>query len=194
MKKILLILILLINLSFAFSQTNICYNVDLNDRTKTKISILKIFGKEWEILDFVIGDLNLDNRKDLLVVLNNKTNSDDNRKIILLVNLSKDTFEIKGINQNIVDCGNCGGGGIGEPYRKSVIKNGYFSIEQLYGGCDKAYIITTFKYNLKMKDWYLHKETIENYSCIQETNGDEIKSTIQENKKEFYKKLTFKNY
>ena len=99
-------------------------------------------------------------------------------------------------NNEIVDCSQCGGAGVGDPFQQIVIKNGYFTIEQFYGACTKTTTYTTFKYSKQDNDFFLHKFSSESYDCRESENKDgeiQVKDKIVETTKDFGK-IKFADY
>ena len=102
----------------------------------------------------------------------NQSNSVPKTDFLILNNPPKN---IRDILQ--VSCYDCHGG-IGDAFRDIKVEKSSFSIENLYGGCDKTFEVITFKYDENLKDFYLHKIRTEDYSCREAENlNGEIKIT-----------------
>ncbi len=98
-------------------------------------------------------------------------------------------------NDSIIECSVCGGAGVGDPFQSITIKNEYFSIENLYGACDKTFKVITFKYDKKQNNFYLHKIGTEDYNCREEANPNgEIKVTKNTKTIKNFGSITFKKY
>jgi hypothetical protein len=122
----------------------------------------------YSILDTNRGDLDLDAIPDILLVLQKDPMTaadfaaEDSaaeslvRPLIILSGHSDGSFTNMGENDNVVLCRKCGGV-MGDPYRSTVIKNGYFSVQHFGGSRDKWSTITTFKYSKGAGRWLLHK-------------------------------------
>jgi hypothetical protein len=195
MKKIVKITICLIISNNLFGQ-NPVFELKLNEKLDFKKALSKSIGKDWELFDYTIGDINNDKKEDIIVIGNSLTNKEKNRKIYLFVNQKGNKYKIMATNSNIVECSECGGGGVGDPFRQTIIKKNYFSFELLYGACQKTSITVTFKYDTKKKWWFLHKSVNEDYNnCANNKNTEgEIKITETQNYKSEYGKLKFENY
>lgn len=121
------------------------------------------------------GDLNGDKYPDKVIVYERPCTETDSlgienancRRVAIYLG-GKSGFAIHDFNDNIVECSACGGGGVGDPFQGIKIKNGYFSIESLYGDCDKTFVVITFKYESKKKEFYLHKTGRVDYNCQDE--------------------------
>lgn len=157
--------------------------------------------KNHTVLHWEKGDINNDNINDFIVVLQNEypnkklTGMDNSfsRIVVLLETLKRyPNFKIASINHNILECSNCGGAGVGDPFIGISIKNNYFSIEQLFGACDKSFIVTTFKY--ENNKWFLHKIGQDDYSCNQINKNDEITVIHKMKTKKDFGLIEFKNY
>ena len=100
-----------------------------------------------------------------------------------------------GSNDNLIECSKCDGAGVVDPFQKIKIKNQYISIESLYGACDKTFIVTTFKFDKKSKEFYLYKIGTEDYSCREEDNPNgkaNVKTKIETEKD--FGKVKFTDY
>ena len=118
--------------------------------------------------------------------------SDSNcRKALLVLNEGFPHLRIAAVNDNVVDCTDCGGGGVGDPHQGIVIKGNYFSFESLYGDCDKTHFVVTFHYNQARRNWYLHRFGRVDYSC-QDTTSARVKETRQDVKD--YGKVSFADF
>ena len=150
------------------------------------------------------GDINNDKIEDFILILQSKeedmeiTGMPDtySRKLVLLETVKEyPKFEIRASNEFLIGCSTCGGAGVGDPFQDITIKNNYFSIEELYGACDKTFKVITFKYDTNKKDWFLHKIGQDDYSCRNEDNEDgEIKIHHKEETKKDFGIIRFKDY
>ncbi|KQB37290.1 hypothetical protein [Flavobacterium aquidurense] len=182
MKKSILLLILIFNLGFAFSQqktgnkttkSNPVKKYDtFNESIKVTSQKLKLFiPKGYEAIIEEKGDLNLDKIEDCILVLRKATeettsNMDqgkpDKRPLLLLLGQKDGSYKLAYKNENAAYCIDCGGL-FGDPFNAIAIKNGYFSIEHRISGGHHWEHITTFKFNKTKNNWYLYKDHFINY-------------------------------
>ena len=152
---------------------------------------------DYSLFDWVEGDINKDNIPDFIVVLQAKKPDEDNsfvRKTVLVETIAFPQLKIAATNDNVVQCSNCGGGGVGDPYQLIVIKNNYFSIEEFYGACCKDRVITTFKYSPKTHNWVLHKKGTISYCCNQKPQDGEILTTTTIKTQKDFGIILFKDF
>lgn len=148
------------------------------------------------------GDLNGDKQLDKIVVYQKNCDSLDAnslegaycRSIAIYLKQGND-FILYGSNDRLIECSQCGGAGVGDPFQDIKIKNQYFSIENLYGACDKTFSVTTFKFDKKSKGFYLYKIGTEDYSCREEDNSDgEVKIKTQTQSVKDFGEVRFTDY
>jgi hypothetical protein len=147
------------------------------------------------------GDLNGDSEMDKIEIVEKKCGEDDENgsfedafcRTVVIYLAKNGKFEQFASNSGIVECSQCGGAGIGDPFRDIVIKNGYFTIEQLFGACAKTYTYTTFKYDKTSNDFFLHKVGNKSYDCHPDKNDNIVTKTTEKSKKDFGK-ITFSEY
>lgn len=141
----------------------------------------------FTLLDSASGDLNLDGFNDLIVVLKNdleETVPDTTRPLLILHGAKNKTYTLITKNDHVVLCNDCGGM-FGNPYEGIAVKNNYFSVEH-YGGSNWRWTrIITFKYDLKNKQYVLHKDAGVSYHT---SDPDKITKNIH-SKKSFGKLL-----
>jgi len=195
MEKIIKIIFCLIISNNIFGQNSV-FELNLNDKSKLKNELSKSIGENWNLFEYTIGDINNDKKEDIIVIGNSSIDKELNRKIYLFINQNGNKFKILATNNNIIECAECGGAGVGEPYQQTIIKKKYFSFELLYGSCEKTKVTITFKYDIKRNWWFLHKSVNQDYNnCVNNENTNaEIKITTTENNKSEYGKLRFENY
>lgn len=165
----------------------------------TKESLAKFVPKGYVILDWKAGDLNRDDKEDVVLIIDkgkpaeNATsttgstassgNDDDIEEERLLILLTADANgDLRKVaeNANVVLCSDCGGM-MGDPYSAIAIKNGYFSIEH-YGGSSWRWTrIITFKYSDKDGKWYLHRDGGDDYHA---SDPDKVTTKVK-TKKDF---------
>ena len=148
------------------------------------------------------GDFNGDKQIDQIVVYEKHCDSmHENvlegaygRSVAIYLKENKN-FILYGFNDNLIDCSTCGGAGVGDPFQDIKIKNQYFSIECLYGACDKTFSVITFKFDKKSKEFYLYKIGNEDYSCnVEENPNGETKIKTQTETVKDFGKVKFVDY
>jgi hypothetical protein len=128
--------------------------------------------KGYMVLDTATGDLNLDEYRDLILVLQKHNESDyaqdmdapAKRPLLLLTGQSGGGYKIAGRNDNAVLCSQCGHM-MEDPFYRVVIKKGYFTVEHYYGSRWinwKQYI--TYRYYAPSATWQLFKISTESYN------------------------------
>lgn len=123
---------------------------------------------EHEMLDFIKADLNLDGRKDYVLILKQEgedTLTFDNEKwdaartLLLITRQSDNKLKLAVTNTDIVLCRHCGGA-MGDPYMGIEAKAGEFTLD-FYGGSSWKWGNTiTFRYDKLKKNWMLQREII----------------------------------
>ena len=126
----------------------------------------------------------------MVILKNNQEdiNADTTRPLLLLIGHGKGLYKLVERNDSIVLCKGCGGM-FGDPYAGITIKNGFFSIEH-YGGSNWRWTrIITFKYDIKLKQFVLHRDAGESYHTF-----DPNKTTRNIYNKEDFGQLLFSKY
>ena len=148
------------------------------------------------------GDLNGDSLMDQIVIYEKKCdplsdileNDANCRSVAIYLNRGHQ-LEMHSYNDWLVECSNCGGVGVGDPFRGIKIQYPYFSVEGLKGDCDKTFTVISFKFDSKNKDFYLHKVITENYDCHENpTRNGEIKVKKQTTSKKQFGMVRFSEY
>ncbi len=145
------------------------------------------------------GDITNDQIDDFIIVMQSNEYNEEltgiseayHRKVVLLETTNFPNFKIRAINDHIIECSDCGGSGIGDPFSGITIKNNYFSFEQLFGSCAKNYNVITFKST--SNDFFLHSIGNESYSC-HDNKEDEVKVTRTKKTVKDFGTVTFKQY
>lgn len=170
----------------------------LPSKKQTKVApddLKKFIPANYTILDEAIGDLNLDQIPDLILVLkkNGEANSSDviehpeKRPLLILLRDKNNALKLVRKNDNAVYCVNCGGV-MGDPYMGISIKNGYFSVEHYGGSAWRWTRIITYKYVKADKEWYLYKDGSESFhASAPEKVESKIKTTKNFGKVKFEK-------
>ncbi len=177
-------------------------NEEIRDSTNISSADTLLNSNELIISDtlFFQGDINMDGLLDKIAVTNETCDTNDLHgdnslcKRVSIYVQKENHLELYAQNDKILDCSDCGGAGVGDPFRDIKIKNGYVSFESLYGDCDKSFIVITFKYNNSDKRLHLFKIGTSTYNCRDDESNSSIptKETI-ETVKDFGDVL-FENY
>lgn len=129
------------------------------------------------------GNLNLDKRADIVVVLkkdNEKETSDvidhpEKRPLLIFLGQSDGSYKLAARNDNTVYCVDCGGI-FGDPFESLTITNGNFSVNH-YGGSNWRWTrIISYKYSPADKNWYLFKDGSESFHT---SNPDKVITKIK---------------
>jgi hypothetical protein len=122
----------------------------------------KFIPKGYALLDAANGDLNLDNFRDIILVLKDtaeKGKIDTNefkRPLLILIGNADKSFTLAGRNDDVVYCRGCGGA-FGDPYDGIEIHKGTFTVNHFGGSNDRWSNEITFRYSKTNKTWYLLK-------------------------------------
>ena len=145
----------------------------------------------FSILDTARGDLNKDGKADMVLILRNtfeRMDYDTTRPLLLLEGNGRGQYKLLARNDSVVLCLGCGGI-FGDPYAGITIKNGYFSIEH-YGGSNWRWTrVITFKYDIKRKEFILHRDAGYSWHVFDPNNQTENLFS-----KEDFDKLAFAKY
>lgn len=174
---------------------------EVKDTIDILVDLIKVNFPSYVLFEHQYGDINGDGNIDAVIVVEKECGEEDNfasneskcRKVILLLNKGFPKFEASSENDKLIGCSDCGGGGIGDPFRGITIKNGYISFESVFGSCDKTFQVITFKYNPAKSDWYLYKMRTEDYSCKNEEN-EEVKVVSKTKTTDDFGIITFSEY
>jgi hypothetical protein len=133
-----------------------------NDKIILTNQLQKFIPKGYTLLDAANGDLNLDNFKDIILVLKDTSEKDKidtnefKRPLLILIGNADKSFTLAGRNDNVVYCHDCGGI-FGDPYDGIEINRGTFTINHFGGSNDRWSNEITFRYSKTNKKWYLLK-------------------------------------
>jgi hypothetical protein len=145
----------------------------------------------YSALDSAVGNLNLDNYPDKLLVLKDKVEgiaTNVPRPLLILTGQADHSYKLVARNDSVVLCADCGGV-FGDPYEGLTIKDGFFSVEH-YGGSGWRWTrIITFKYSAAENNWHLHRDAGISYHNSDPDKTEEILT----NKGDFGK-LLFTDY
>lgn len=163
------------------------YNIDLDE---VPASLESFVPTGYIGLDTVAGDLNGDEYMDMIMVLrqpeedNMQLNTPDDpmkRPMLILLGQADSSYRLVANNDNAILCFYCGGYGLQEnPYEKTVIKNGYFSIEYTTGSrTETTHHVLTFKYSPSDSTWLLHRDGAETHQLDGHSQYKKVKSKIR---------------
>lgn len=140
-------------------------------------------SRGYKLETFTKGDINQDQLPDFIAVFRTLAPTDTltgeasySRRVALILNRGWPIVALAAYNDTVVECTACGGDGVGDPHQGITIKGGYFSLESLYGACQKTYVVTTFRYSKAEHNWFLHKIGQDDNDC----NNVEAPSRHQE--------------
>lgn len=160
-------------------------------------SIIRLRFEKYQLIDWEVGDINRDKQDDFVVVIDTTTQefSFDNRIVLLIESIKKSPLKlfVASVNTNLIQCSDCGGAGVGDPYRGITIKNNDISFKQLFGACCKDEETVFFTFDAKLKNWFLLKKEKISYCCNNEENG-EIKTEFVVESKHDFGIITFADY
>ncbi|WP_140595405.1 hypothetical protein [Aquimarina algicola] len=153
----------------------------------------------YSILHAESGDINNDQKLDYVLVLQSDIVDEDgpmpfsyNRKVVLVEQTNATPpYRIMATNDRLIECSQCGGAGVGDPFQGITIKDGYFSIEQLFGACTKDFFVVTFKYE---KGSFLLNSIGKNTGYCNQVENGEIKTSSKRKKVQDFGKIEFKDF
>lgn len=158
-------------------------------------TISKFVPEGYSALDTTIGDLNLDEFPDLILVLmkNGEDSTSDvvdhpeKRPLLILTGQPDASYKIEARNDNTVLCIDCGGM-MGDPFMGITIRKGFFSVEHYGGSAWRWTRIITYKYSKADNNWYLHKDGGDSFHAADpDNNTSTVKTTKDFGKVEFEK-------
>lgn len=145
--------------------------------------VKKYIPDNYTACDFVKGDLNRDKYGDAIVILcrnDEFSEMDIKRPLLIFKGDAKGNLEFVSRNDNVVYCAKCGGI-FGDPYVRTVIKKGYFTVEHYGGSAWRWSRLVTFQYNRKLDNWYLHRDGGESFHV----NDPQQKKSFMKTRKDF---------
>ncbi|MEK7990054.1 MAG: lysozyme inhibitor LprI family protein [Thiotrichaceae bacterium] len=138
----------------------------------------------YKVLDVTEGDLNRDKYTDVVLILKHQDEEqhqeaeqqdDALRPLLVLTRNANNELRLAARNDHVILCASCGGM-LGDPYQRTAIKKGYFTIEHHGGSSWRWTKYITFKYVAKQSNWYLHKVTDQSYHA---SDPDNIETSTQ---------------
>lgn len=128
--------------------------------------------------EFIEGDINKDGEPDLVILLDMPTEElsvhDDtimDRKVVFLLQDSGG-YVFFAEDDNIIECSDCGGAGMGDAYQGMSIVNDTVRFESGYGACQKDFITEDYLYDTEEYAWFLVRRHIESYNCNDIVDGE----------------------
>lgn len=155
----------------------------------------------YHIMDTILGDLNVDGWSDCVVVLEREINEElteesflEIDRITVFLVQQNGVYLVKASNPLIVECRDCGGAGVGDPYKGITVNNGLIVFESYYGACDKTYVTCTFQFNRKKQDWFLIEKNRNDYNCNDITEDGEVSVKSKTETRRNFGKVTFSEF
>ncbi len=193
---------------FVLKRINFLITNYLSDERKNfNTHFLKFIPKNYVILDSVRGNLNKDAYDDFVLVLKKKNEEEtsnfnddkpEKRPLLIFLGNANKKIDFKLRTDNAVLCVDGSGGIHGDSYERITIKDGYFSIEYYtVGGIDKWSKVTTFKYDLDKKNWFLYRDGMEffKFNNSNKPNAEAVIKTGEEIKtKKDFGSILLQNY
>jgi hypothetical protein len=130
-------------------------------------SVEKFIPKDYEVLNLTVGNLNLDEYEDAILILKHEDEESDDykRPLYILIGDSRGKFRVVAENNSSV-LGVSDGGILGDPFVGVTINNGYFSLKY-YGGSNWRWSRTvTFKYDRRERKWFFYQDREESYYLL----------------------------
>ncbi len=197
--KNLIIISLIITCLYACGQNNLAKQDEQLDASTTKSyidPIAKFIPDAYSLLDSASGDLNLDEYKDLIIILkkNNEEQSSDvidnpeRRPLLILTGQGDGKYKLAAKSNSTVYCYDCGGM-MGDPYEGITIKNGYFSVEHYGGSAWRWSRIITYKFSKTDNHWFLHRDGGESFHASKPEQSKSNMRTV-----EHFGKVKFENF
>ena len=170
------------------STAEICAYRAHMDSVKVLNSLLQQSDLTLTTEAFTIGDLNGDGQRDFIILAHGKATCDSVtglpntycRTVVLVLNHGWPTLTVAASNARMVDCSTCGGGGVGDPHQGFEIIDNAFTVNSLYGDCDKSEISYTFRYQPKKHNWFLQYADRSNYSCHEDSKKHHTRQTSRQ--------------
>ena len=151
-----------------------------------------------ELLDFELGDLNLDGKEDLLLAV--KINNEDSisnaldsipaRQLFIFIQQNDGTYKQRGFNDKLILCLDCGGL-FGDPFAGLQILDGDKFTVFHYGGSNWRWTHDYhFKFEQQNDDWFLEFETETSFNTLKPDSTFHSDTT----KHEIEERYSFSNY
>lgn len=161
------------------------------------VHLNRIIPANYAILDSVGGDLNGDDLRDLIIVLNKKgedslsnTTSETIKRplLILFRNKLNTELSLQQQNSNVVYCYNCGGV-MGDPFTGISINGQSFSVSHYGGSSWRWSRELSFQYNANENKWLLFSDESESFHV---TDPNQIEKQVKTEKE--FGKIKFEEF
>lgn len=142
--------------------------------------VVRYIPAGYEILDSASGNLNLDDKPDMILVLRkiDEYNIHDNpprRSLLILTGKGKNKYRLYLKSEGLIYTHNMGGISSSEPFSSVEITNGYFSILHSGGmGSSKWNFILQFRYDRKAKEYYLERKQSDTYTLVYDEDNNDL--------------------
>lgn len=149
--------------------------------------VLPFVFKGYAVLKLSVGDVNLDEKEDCILVLkrigedkeSTEIDSLRRRPLLILIRDKNNKLVLARRNDNTVLCYECGGV-MGDPFVDVEIKDGYFQVFHYGGSAWRWTRDITFKYETKDQEWYLHQDESESFHAAEEQKVERTTSTVKD--------------
>lgn len=156
-------------------------------QTDLPIELTGFVPKDYKAVQYVKGNLNLDDKEDVILVLGKKgedsLSSSENpikRKTLILLGKNDKTYSLVSQNENAVYYYNYDLN-FKEALSDLTIKAGTFTIVH-YGGFNTRWArSSTFKYDPKKKNWFLFKDEFSSFKSTEPEGTQKEKVLTQKN-------------
>ena len=184
-----------------FKQTNNYKKEEVyNDTLVLLKSILKKDYPKYSYFNHYIGDIDNNDIMDIILV-GEKNCTDENLEIdnsmcritIFLKNQDNFKFKIVEVDNQLIDCSTCGGGGVGDPFRGIEIDNGIISFKSLYGGATKTLETRIFQYEKRIEKWKQIQFIKESYNIKDTLVDGSVKRHIEKQTPKQFGEVYFGN-
>lgn len=160
------------------------------DTTKVVAQLITKQFPGYELSFVKKGDLDRDGNEDLVAVASQDCTAENGwsmketvfcRKVVFLLNDGKGNYSVGAYEDNAIECSDCGGAGVGDPYVDLVVKDGEIVFESFYGACDKTRIWTTYNWHARTRKWRMTRILTNDYNCnnIDTEKGVEVVEETQ---------------
>ena len=151
------------------------FNCILSAQTIDSTKFSEFILPQYSILDSASADFNEDNNRDYVLVLKSIYEEDSAeimRPLLLLMGKEDGSFLLKGRNDSVVLCKDCGGVW-GDPFEGIETSGASFSIIHYGGSRYRWSRVTTFAFDKNLNDFFLNNDTGTNYDNTNPENSTE---------------------
>lgn len=155
--------------------------------------IEKYLSQDFEILEKIKGDLNLDGNEDWIYALSKDISEDEQERIILIYFQNSTSRTIrKLINSNIIWSKGLGGFCCPDPFSGISVEEGQLAVSHMYGACSRTSSSAVFSYNVEKDDLYFsHLSIYDFYACGE---SDDFQEKSYEVTNDILQKISFSEY